>query len=380
MFTFTQDFSFLILNFEFQMRVAVVILNWNGRKFLEKFLPSLIANSSDIAEIIVADNASRDDSVDFLNQKYPDVRIIRLEKNHGFAKGYILALRQVEADYYILLNSDIEVTPGWIKPVIDLMESDTNIAACQPKIRSYHEPAKFEYAGAAGGFIDKYGYPFCRGRLFLSIEEDTGQYDDITEVFWATGACMFVRADLYHKFGGLDDDFFAHMEEIDFCWRLKNEGYKIMYCPRSVVYHIGGGTLPKVSWRKTYLNFRNNFLLLYKNLPSEQLVPVFASRLILDAIAALKFLITAGFKDFFAVSRAHFSFYRTFGKTRQKRKKLKQDLVGNVYQKNIVFEYYFRRKKKFSELNPDLFLSSGNWQDQIQQSSSRSGAMEKKGG
>jgi len=302
------------------MRVSVVILNWNGKKFLEKFLPSLVTHSSDKAEIIVADNASSDESVNYLKSGFPTVRIIQHDKNYGFAKGYNLALEQVESDYYILLNSDIEVTPDWIQPVIDLMESDASIAACQPKIRSYTEPEKFEYAGAAGGFIDKYGYPFCRGRMFLSIEEDKGQYDDAIEIFWATGACIFVRAALFHKFGGLDEDFFAHMEEIDFCWRLKNEGYKIMYCPYSVVYHIGGGTLPKVSWRKTYLNFRNNCILLYKNLPDNLLIEVFAKRLILDGIAAMKFLITAGFKDFFAVSKAHFSFYRTIRKTRQKRK------------------------------------------------------------
>ena len=337
------------------MRIAVVILNWNGKMFLEKFMPSLLANSSKEAEIIVADNASTDDSVGFLRANYPGIRIIQHHKNFGFAKGYNLALAQVEADYFILLNSDIEVTPGWIEPVISLMESDPSVAACQPKIRSYSEPKKFEYAGAAGGFIDKYGYPFCRGRVFLSIEEDNGQYNDTCEIFWATGACMFVRASLFHKFGGLDEDFFAHMEEIDFCWRLKNEGYKIMYCPSSVVYHIGGGTLPKASWRKTYLNFRNNCILLYKNLPDNLLLEVFAKRLILDGIAATKFLITAGFKDFFAVSKAHFSFYRSMGKTRQKRKKLKQRQVANIYKKNIVFEYYFRGKKKFTDLDPGQF-------------------------
>ena len=338
------------------MRVAVVILNWNGKNFLEKFLPSLLVNSINEAEIIVADNASSDNSVDYLKSNFPTIRIIQHNKNFGFAQGYNLALAQVEADYYILLNSDIEVTPNWIQPVIDLMESDESIAACQPKIRSYTEPQKFEYAGGAGGFIDKYGYPFCRGRMFLSIEEDDGQYDDAIEIFWATGACMFVKATLFHKFGGLDEDFFAHMEEIDFCWRLKNEGYKIMYCPSSVVYHIGGGTLPKISWRKTYLNFRNNCILLYKNLPDNLLLEVFAKRLILDGIAAMKFLITAGFKDFFAVSKAHFSFYGSLGKTRQKRKKLKQGQVKNIYQKNIVFEYYLRGKKKFTDLDPKKFL------------------------
>ncbi len=214
------------------VRTAVVILNWNGRKYLEKFLPPLIRYSSQDAEIIVADNASGDDSIAFLETNYPGVRIICNKVNEGFARGYNMALNQVEADYYILLNSDIEVTQDWIRPVIDMMEKDPSIAACQPKILSYFDRSKFEYAGAAGGFIDKFGYPFCRGRLFQTLEEDHGQYDDTAEIFWATGACMFVRANIFHQAGGLDEDFFAHMEEIDLCWRLKNLGYKIMYCPR----------------------------------------------------------------------------------------------------------------------------------------------------
>lgn len=338
------------------MHTAVVILNWNGRKYLEQFLPPLIQYSSGEAEIIVADNASNDDSISFLETNFPSIRIIRNPANEGFARGYNLALKQVKADYYILLNSDIEVTLDWIHPVIDMMEKDLSIAACQPKIRSYFERTKFEYAGAAGGFIDKYGYPFCRGRLFQSIEEDLGQYDDAIEIFWATGACMFVRADLFHQAGGLDEDFFAHMEEIDLCWRLKNLGYKIMYCPQSVVYHIGGGTLPKISWRKTYYNFRNNFYLLYKNLPDNLLIEVFAKRFILDGIAALKFLFTAGFKDFWAIYKAHISFYSTLSKTKAKRKLLKHSPLHKVYRKNIVFEYYLRKKKKFTDLDPKKFF------------------------
>jgi hypothetical protein len=337
-------------------RIAVVILNWNGRKFLEQFLPFLVQYSKDEAEIIVADNASKDDSIPFLEKNYPAIRIIRNHANEGFAKGYNLALKQVDADYYVLLNSDIEVTPNWIMPVITMMEKDPMIAACQPKIRSFFERSKFEYAGAAGGFIDRYGYPFCRGRMFQSLEEDHGQYDDATEIFWATGACMFVRADLFHKTGGLDEDFFAHMEEIDYCWRLQNLGYKIMYCPDSLVYHIGGGTLPKISWRKTYFNFRNNFYLLYKNLPDKHVTEVFAKRLLLDGIAAMKFLVTAGFKDFWAVSKAHFNFYSTLGKTKAKRKLLPHAPLRNAYRKNIVFEYFLRGKKKFSDLDSRKFF------------------------
>jgi GT2 family glycosyltransferase len=338
------------------VRTAVVILNWNGRKYLEQFLPPLIRYSSHDAEIIVADNASRDDSIALLETNYPAVRIIRNKVNEGFARGYNMALNQVEADYYILLNSDIEVTQDWIRPVIDMMEKDPSIAACQPKILSYIDRSKFEYAGAAGGFIDKYGYPFCRGRLFQTLEEDHGQYDDTAEIFWATGACMFVRANIFHQAGGLDEDFFAHMEEIDLCWRLKNLGYKIMYCPKSTVYHIGGGTLPKISWRKTYYNFRNNFYLLYKNLPDDLLVEVFMKRFFLDGIAALKFLFTAGFKDFWAIYKAHTTFYTTLSKTKAKRQKLPHAPLNKVYRRNIVFEYFLRKKRRFSDLDPKNFF------------------------
>jgi len=339
-------------------RIAIVILNWNGKKYLEKFLPLLLQFQTNDAEIVVADNASNDGSVEFLKSFYPGIRIIIHPGNEGFARGYNLALEQIDSEYYILLNSDIEVTENWIRPVIDLMDSDPLIGACQPKIRSYLDPKKFEYAGAAGGFIDKFGYPFCRGRIFQSIEEDHGQYDDQVEIFWATGACMFVKAKLFHEFGGLDEDFFAHMEEIDFCWRLKNEGYKIMYCPSSTVFHIGGGTLPKISWRKTYLNFRNNFFLLYKNLPDDRLFKVFSTRLILDGIAAFKFLVQAGFKDFWAVSRAHLSFYRTLKRVKQKRRLLKHGSMKNVYSKNIVLEYYLKGKRKFFQLNPEKFYTN----------------------
>jgi GT2 family glycosyltransferase len=338
------------------LRVAVVILNWNGKRFLEKFLPSLIRFSAPDAGIVVADNASTDDSVSFLKSEYPEIRIIQNKDNGGFARGYNLALRQVNAEYFILLNSDIEVTGNWISPVIALMDRNQQVGACQPKIRSYHDPKRFEYAGAAGGYIDSFGYPFCRGRILLHIEEDYGQYDDQAEIFWASGACMFVRSSLYHQLGGFDEDFFAHMEEIDFCWRLKNCGYKVMYCPSSTVFHIGGGTLPKISWRKTYLNFRNNLFLLYKNLPGEMLFPVFASRLALDGIAAMKFLFTAGFKDFWAVVKAYVSFYSSLSKLREKRKTLNHPSSDQIYSGNIVFCYYLLGKQRFNQLNPSRFL------------------------
>lgn len=336
------------------MKVAVVILNWNGRKFLQKFLPEVIKYSEE-AEIIVADNASSDDSIDLLQKSFPDVRIIQNKENGGFSKGYNDALAQVDADYYVLLNSDIEVTENWIQPIIDLMESDKDIAVCQPKIRSYYERDKFEYAGAAGGFIDKFGYPFCRGRLFQSIETDTGQYDDVAEIFWATGACMFVKAKLYNEYDGLDNDFFAHMEEIDFCWRLKNAGYKIMYCPHSTVYHVGGGTLPKNSSRKTYLNFRNNFILLFKNLPFRRLIFVFIVRLILDGVAGIKFLLDSGVKDMLAVVKAHFHVYLSIPKHLKKRKKIKQKKVSKLYYGSIVIDYYIRKKRRFDELDKTKF-------------------------
>lgn len=298
----------------------------------------------------MADNASTDDSVAWMQAHYPNVRLILNKENGGFAQGYNDALKQVDAEYYILLNSDIEVTPNWVDPVLRMMDADPSIGACQPKLRSFYEREKFEYAGAAGGFIDRYGYPFCRGRIFFELEKDDGQYDDPCEIFWATGACMFVRAELYHQLGGLDADFFAHMEEIDFCWRLKSAGYKIMYCPQSVVYHIGGGTLPKSSSRKTYLNFRNNFTLLYKNLPARELFPVFFVRLFLDGVAAMKFLLTGGISDMFAVTRAHFSFYRHLGAHRKKRRALVQKDVNCRYQGNLVWEHYIRGIKRYSEL------------------------------
>lgn len=337
-------------------KVAVVILNWNGKKFLADFLPKVIEYSKDIAEVYVADNASTDDSVSFLKKNFPNVKIIINDENYGFAGGYNKALCNLKEEYFILLNSDIEVTPHWIEPVIEFMDKNKNVAACQPKIRSYYEPDKFEYAGAAGGFIDKYGYPFCRGRIFLSTEIDNGQYDDEKEIFWATGACMFVRADLYKTLGGLDDDFFAHMEEIDLCWRLKNKGFQIYYIPSSTVFHIGGGTLPKSNARKTFLNFRNNFMLLYKNLPASSLYWVFLMRLPLDTVAAFKFLIGGDLKEFIAVSKAHFAFYASLKSLRKKRKAINPQKVSQIYKRCIVISHYLLRKKKFSELNKNSFL------------------------
>jgi len=333
---------------------AVVILNFNGVGFLKKYLPTVIRYSEG-AEIVVADNASTDNSVEFMKREFPQVRLLENKANAGFAGGYNWALSQVKSAYYVLLNSDIEVTPNWLQPVIDLMESDKTIAACQPKIHSIFQKDYFEYAGASGGFIDQWGYPFCRGRVFEEMEKDEGQYDDVREVFWATGACLFVRADVYHRLGGLDEDFFAHMEEIDFCWRAKNEDYKIMVQPASLVYHVGGGTLPKSSARKTYLNFRNNFMLLYKNLPQNRLWKVFAVRLLLDGLAGVRFLLQGHFRDIVAIVKAHFYFYGHLGVLKQKRESLKQKQVSGVYRGSLIFAHFFKGIQTFSELSAEKF-------------------------
>lgn len=337
-------------------KVAVVILNYNGKQFLEQFLPNVLENTNqELAEIIVADNASTDDSVSFMQSHYPDIRLIENESNGGFATGYNLALRQIDAKYFVLLNSDIEVAPHWLEPIVEMMDTDESIAACQPKILSFYDKTKFEYAGSCGGFIDKYGYPFCRGRIFQNLETDEGQYDTPLEVFWATGACMFVRAELFLKHGGLDDSFFAHMEEIDFCWRMKNLGYKIFCCPQSKVYHIGGGTLPKNSPHKTYLNFRNNLSLLVKNLPDNKIHRVIIYRIFLDWIAAFKFLFEGCVGDFKAVFQAHIDFYKRLVALREKRSKLQHHQVSCIYQRNIVFDGLLFGKRKFSDLKPNRF-------------------------
>ncbi len=330
------------------MKTAIVILNWNGKKFLEQFLPSVIKYSAD-ATVFVADNGSTDDSVSFLQQNFSQVSIVSSPDNKGFAGGYNEALKKVNADYFILLNSDVEVTEGWIKPVIELLDSDKTIAACQPKIRMYADKKMFEYAGAAGGFIDKYGYPFCRGRVFETLEEDKGQYNDNIEVFWATGACMFVRSEVFFEAGGFDEEFFAHMEEIDLCWRMKNLGHRIMYCGGSTVYHVGGGTLKKSNPLKTYLNFRNSLMILIKNTEGFKLFRVLLIRAVLDDVAQLKFMFSGNFKDCIAVQKAQFYVLFHFFKIRKKRKTVKENVSG-IYNRSIVADYFLRGKKKFSDL------------------------------
>ncbi|MEC9209471.1 MAG: glycosyltransferase [Bacteroidota bacterium] len=315
-----------------KIKIAVIVLNWNGKSWLEKFLSTLLKHSK-TATVFIADNASTDTSVSFVKENFPAVKIIINKINGGYAKGYNDALKKIDAEYFVLINSDIEVTEDWLSPIINLMDNKTTIAACQPKILDYKNKAKFEYAGASGGYIDKFGYPFCRGRIFNFLEEDKGQYNDTTEIFWATGACLFIRASYYWEAGGLDTDFFAHQEEIDLCWRLKNKGYKIMVEPKSVVHHVGGGTLEVGSSFKTYLNFRNNLYMLFKNLPPFSLFVIILVRLFLDGIAAFTFLKhPKGLQHFLAIAKAHFSFYFAIPKLITKRQKIHQrnNLVGKV--------------------------------------------------
>jgi GT2 family glycosyltransferase len=337
-------------------KIAIVILNWNGEKLFDEFLPSVIEFSKgDNIEIIVADNGSTDQSVSYLQQNFPSIKIIDLKQNFGFAEGYNQALKQVEAEYFVLLNSDVKVAENWIEPCINQFESDEQIAAIQPKILSYKQPDFFEYAGAAGGFIDKFGYPFCRGRILNQVENDHVQYDKQTQLFWASGACMFVRAKAFNKLGGFDGDFWAHMEEIDLCWRLKNSGYKITYEPKSVVYHLGGGTLTYGSPQKIYLNFRNNLCMLFKNLPQNKFKRIFFARMVLDGIAAVKFVLGLNFSEFWAVVKAHSAFYRKVGKLIKKRKETQKLVIVSdhpeVYPKSIMWKFFLQKKRKFSDLD-----------------------------
>ncbi|MBA2250411.1 MAG: glycosyltransferase family 2 protein [Chitinophagaceae bacterium] len=332
--------------------VAVVILNWNGRKFLEQFLPSVMASSYDNLEIIVADNGSADDSVKFIEGAYPRIRILKNEKNEGFARGYNTTLKQVTADYYVLLNSDVEVQPNWIQPVIELMESDVSIAACQPKLLFYHDKKMFEYAGACGGWIDGFGYPFSRGRVFDICEQDTGQYDDVKQIFWATGAALFVRASIFNSIGGFDEYFFAHQEEIDLCWRMQHAGYKIYVVPESVVYHVGGGTLPMGNKTKVFLNFRNNLIMLTKNLPAAQALWKIPFRIGLDNLAAWKGLLSGNSVTFISILKAHLHYLKWLFFYRGKsggQHKIKSALQG-VYPGLVIWNYFIQKQRTFFEI------------------------------
>jgi GT2 family glycosyltransferase len=334
-------------------RTAVVILNWNTRTLLEKFLPLVIKYSTGFADIIVVDNASTDDSVIFLSKEFPQVKIIQNDVNDGYTGGYNAALSQIEYEFFVLLNSDVEVTENWLATLITFMDNNADAGACQPKILSYYEKEKFEYAGAAGGFIDLYGYPFCRGRIFNSIEHDREQYNDSIPVFWVSGACMMIRSSVFKKLNGFDPLFFAHMEEIDLCWRIYRSGMKVYYISTSKVYHVGGGTLHKSNPRKTYLNFRNNLLMLYKNCDVEKLKSILFMRVILDFIASVKFLFSGSFADFEAVWKAHKDFNKL--KSRYSSPVYPPGQEENIakkyiYPKSILWVYYICNKKKFKGL------------------------------
>lgn len=333
-------------------KVAVVILNWNGRKYLKHFLPSVTASTYPNMELIVADNGSTDDSIEFLKNEFPTVRIIELPRNYGFARGYNEALKLVNADFYMLLNSDVEVVSGWLEPMVQLMQTDNKIAACQPKILSYQNRKLFDYSGAAGGWIDSYGYPFGRGRIFDICEEDHGQYDKPEPVFWASGAALLIRPAVFKSAGGFDEFFFAHQEEIDLCWRIQLAGYSVWACPSSVVFHVGGGTLPKGNSRKTYLNFRNNHIMLAKNLPWQKLLWIIPARQFLDAVSAFKGLFSGDGGYFIAIVRAHVAFAKWLFFKRHKSVfpvKRKGDLTG-VYRGNLAWQHFVKKKKTFNEI------------------------------
>ncbi len=334
-----------------QPLVAIVILNYNGRNYLQQFLPSVLASTYQNKKIIVADNASTDDSLDVLKNSFPTVEVIVNTQNDGFAGGYNWALKNIEADYFILLNSDVEVTPNWIEPIIDLMCSDVTIAACQPKLLAHKQRSMFEYAGASGGFIDYLGYPFSRGRVFDVLEEDKQQYDNTTEIFWATGAAMFVKASVYNECKGFDETFFAHMEEIDLCWRMQLLGYKIYVCPQSVVYHVGAGTLPR-GGRKVFLNFRNNLWMLSKNLPWQEKIWKLPFRFLLDAISAWKGLLQGDSAFFKAIVKAHFEVVKSWILFKRKSSKNKKSftILSGVYDKSIVYKHFIKGVKTFAEI------------------------------
>ncbi len=333
------------------MKVAVVILNWNGQKLLEKFLPKVVKYSLDDAEIYVADNNSTDNSVSFIKTNFPEVKIIQNESNGGYAKGYNDALKHIKADIFVLLNSDIEVTKDWIKPVIQQFKNESNTAAIQPKLLDFKDKNKFEYAGAAGGFIDFMGYPYCKGRIFNELEYDTQQYNNTYNIFWASGACLFIRSEIYQNLKGLDENYFAHQEEIDLCWRIQNEGHSIKYVGASTVYHVGGATLKESNPQKTFLNFRNSLFTLAKNVPKRFVFFVILFRLILDGIAGIKFIIELRPVHTLAIIRAHFSFYWYLPKMLHKRKYISFKRTNYYDCFSIVWQHFILRRKKYDEIH-----------------------------
>ncbi len=331
------------------MKTAIVILNWNGQQLLEQFLPSIVRFSSDIAEVYVADNASTDSSISYVKDFFPSVHIVQNPTNAGYAKGYNDALQSIKADVYCLINSDVEVTEGWLNPVLDLFKKEENTAIIQPKLLDYKNKEKFEYAGAGGGFIDLYGYPYCRGRVFNHLEKDHGQFDNVAEIFWASGACFFIRSKVYHSLGGFDEDYFAHQEEVDLCWRTQNAGYDVKYVGASTVYHVGGATLQESNPHKTFLNFRNSLLNVIKNVPKQWFLFVVFSRLVLDGVAGMKFIVELRPIHTWAILKAHFSLYKNFYKFLKKRKKLQRKYNYNLHT-SVVWQYFVLGRKTFKQL------------------------------
>ena len=342
------------------LKTAVVILNWNGLSFLKQFLPTLIQNTSEAA-IVVVDNQSTDESMAYVKESHPEVEVIINTSNGGFARGYNDGLNQLKGrfEYYVLINSDIEVTPNWLAPLVEKLENNPNIAGVQPKVLAFHKKTHFEHAGASGGFMDKNYYPFCRGRIFDEVEADLNQYDNDKEVFWTTGACMVIRSEVYHKLGGLDEDFFAHMEEIDFCWRAKKQNHSFYVVPASKVYHVGGGTLNYENPRKTFLNFRNSLYTIHKNHVGWLFGKIFY-RLILDGIAAAKYLVGFQFKHIFAILKAHGAYYSNIPVLNKKRKQIQNDSTAynkaGLYKASLLWAYFFKRIKKFEGLNKRFFV------------------------
>jgi GT2 family glycosyltransferase len=331
------------------VETAIVILNWNGKKLLEQFLPSIVNFSSELAEIYVADNASTDSSIAYIKEYFPEVNIVKNSTNGGYAKGYNDALKNIDADIYCLINSDIEVTENWIPPILDVFNKEINTAIIQPKILDFKARDTFEYAGAGGGFIDLYGYPYCRGRVFNHLEQDNKQFDDVAEIFWASGACFFIRSKVYHELQGFDEDYFAHQEEVDLCWRAQNEGFDVKYVGEATVYHVGGATLQETNPQKTFLNFRNSLLNIIKNVPKQWFLFVVFLRLILDGVAGIKFLLELKPIHTWAIIKAHLSVYRNFYKFLQKRKNLQKKYEYNLHT-SVVWQYFVLGRKKFKNL------------------------------
>lgn len=332
------------------MKIAIVILNWNGRDLLEKFLPSVVTYSIEDADVYVADNNSSDESISFLKENYPKVKIIQNAVNGGYAKGYNDALQHIKADVYALVNSDIEVTANWLKPIVKAFEENPNTAIIQPKLLDFKNKSKFEYAGAAGGLVDFMGYPFCRGRIFMELEEDEGQYNDIHNIFWASGACFFIKSEVYHELKGFDEQYFAHQEEIDLCWRVQNEGHNIQYVGSSEVYHVGGATLRETNPQKTYLNFRNSLFTIAKNVPKRYVFIVILLRLLLDGVAGVKFIVELRPIHTWAIVKAHLSFYWHLRKMLSKRRALSYKQTNYFYCFSVVWQHFIMGKNRFSDI------------------------------